>query len=175
MSSSRRATLDTDDAASLMRQLTWREIGYSLQMTQSKIKLMMEDVKLNKLRLDMCFSLKDFQMAGKPNKDPNQDKDSQSLLAEQEDNPTQGTSQEDSQQQGGGEWKCPRCPKSFKFEKTMKNHLRAKHSMDDTLNESAFAPSRSSTHESAVELEEEAARGEKRKHDDVEGMRKWRW
>ena len=165
MSSSENATLENNDAALMMRQLTWREIGNSLQMTQSKVKLMTENIKLNLLRLELCFSYKDFQMAGKAPKDPNQDKDSQSLLAEQED-PREGTSQEDSQQQGNGDWKCPKCPKTFKFEKTMKNHIRAKHAMDESLNESSFAPSRSSTHESAVDLEEDGSR--KRKRDDEE-------
>ena len=168
MSSYMNATLDVDDAALMMRRMTWREIGNSLQMTQSKVKLLTENIKLNRLRLELCFTCKDFQMAGKAPKDPNQDKDSQSLLAEQEDNPSQGTSQEESQQQGNGEWKCPKCPKTFKFEKTMKNHLRAKHAMDESLNESAFAPSRSSTHESAVDLEDDGSRKRKREDDDDE-------
>ena len=171
MSSYKNVTLDRNDAALMMRSMT-RSMEETPDLTQLDIRLMMERIKVYKMQLDLCFMLKDFQMAGKPSKDPNQDKDSQSLLAEQEDVPSQGTSQEDRQQGGsrdegrsqgqGGEWKCQKCPKSFKWEKTLKNHVAAKHGMDETLNESNFAPSRTSS----LAVDEDNSRKRKREGDD---------
>ena len=85
--------------------------------------------------------------------DPNEDKDSMSLLAEQA---TPGCSQEDdlSQEDGKGEkdkglWKCPVCPnKTFKYEKSMLNHVskyHAKSQMNETLDESSFNPGETSS------------------------------
>ena len=160
MSSSKKDTLVTNDAVLMMRPNLNDSHFMGLQLTKAKLETMTERLRINLNMLKTCYNHIDFQMASN---DPNQDKDSLSLLAEQDDAPSQGTSQ--SQEEGSSQsnqgWKCPKCPRSFKHEKSLKNHVEKKHGIDESLNEDSFAPSRSSTHESAVGLDED--KGEKEK------------
>ena len=170
MSSSNNATLVTKDAVFMMRPQLNDSHCSGLHLTKSRIKIMTERLRINLDMIKLCNNFEGFQMASN---DPNQDKDSLSLLAEQEDDQSQGASQsqDESSTQPSQGWKCSKCPRSFKHEKTLLNHVAKKHGIDESLNEDSFAPSRSSTHESAVGMEEDKGEREKerkRKREDDE-------
>ena len=117
-----------------------------------------------------------------------QDEGTESQSQPQSQSQSQGLTQE------GGVWVCPKqgCDKKYKKEKTLKAHIENKHGgcaeeakvvepvagpsgankIDDSLDESSFAPSRSSTHESAVTLADDRAdrkRNRSGNSDDGEG------
>ena len=97
--------------------------------------------------------------------DPNADKDSMSLLCEQGTPPRtqdeeEATVSQPSQRSERGEkekekttaqWKCPKCPKVFTYEKNLTNHLEKKHqNLEDTLDESSFAPGAASSQDESL-------------------------
>lgn len=164
MSSSIKVTLKNDDVASVMEP-SMTEDYINLHLTRTRIKILVEKTKLNKLLLNLIDDNEsgndsDFQMAS-------QAEDSMLLMAEQEtqEDPQEAASQEVLSQEEGpsqNEWKCPKCTKRYKHEKTMRNHLEKVHGMMDdsiqSIDERAFAPNQSSTHESAVDLVDERKR-----------------
>ena len=182
-------TLDKNDDGAFCKKKAQNDndlIKSDLALVEIEVKLIKLSVEIDNVRIKTCrFYEPEFQMAGKANQGPK--KETQSLLDEHEEQaeqdsqqveeqsqdqgpsqlqPEQGTSQGSAASQQDGLWSCPKCPKRFKTEKPLKNHIEKKHGgMDESLDESNFAPSRSSTHESAVELGEERDRKRKRGED----------
>ena len=129
-------------------------IQWSIYTTKFKlihIVGLMEVITWGNFLLDDDLLTK-FQKMSRFN-DPNEDKDSLSLLCEQE---TPGMSQDDdsTMDEGRGEkdkiWKCPICPnKPFKYEKSMLNHVNRCHQkgekMNETLDEASFNPGETSS------------------------------
>ena len=106
---------------------------------------------------------KKFQKMAARYNDANADKDSLSLLAEQE-TPTLMSQEDDPMKDGEedkekGAWKCPKCPAAYKYEKVLRNHMRSKHALDETLDEASFNPDCASS-------QDVSARAAKRKRDE---------
>ena len=105
---------------------------------------------------------KKFQKMAARYTDANADKDSLSLLAEQE-TPVM-MSQEDTNKEGEDDkekkaWKCPKCPAAYVYEKVLRNHIEQKHALDETLDEGNFNPDFASSQDTS-------ARAAKRKREE---------
>ena len=106
---------------------------------------------------------KQFQKMAARYIDANADKDSLSLLAEQE-TPAMMSQEELTTKDGDDDkekkaWKCPKCPAAYKYEKVLRNHIDQKHALDETLDEGSFNPDCASSQDTS-------ARAAKRKRDE---------
>ena len=127
-------TADTDhDKMALSRKPRVILIKEKLSILTNLLKLIVE----NNDKFDAFDNNvnEEFQTMTSRNQDSNADKDSLSLLAEQE---SPSRSQDDGNPQlsttrgekDKGNWKCPRCPNSYKYEKSLRAHMEKKHGRD---------------------------------------------
>ena len=146
---------------------TDRILNLKFKLTTAKIKLwLMADILYlicfnnDKMENNLAFS---FQKMASRYQDANADKDSLSLLAEQE-TPMMSQDEDASMMKNKkeeGPWKCPKCKLSYKHEKSLINHLEKKHSLNETLDESGFNPSCASS--------QDGSRAAKRRREGEEG------
>ena len=148
-----------------------------------QLKRIQWDISTMKVKMRLLIVLMDIIVTGSHNLDdniinkfqkmsrfvdPNEDKDSMSLLCEQAT--PEATQEEDQSQDDGkgekdkGMWKCPVCPnKPFKYEKSMLNHVskfHAKPPLNETLDESCFNPGDTSSQDGSKKAGKRKKSGE---------------
>ena len=97
------------------------DLDYRLKLTKFNINKLRVRTQacINTCRLLNLYNmLGEFQMSASF---------SQDMEYQSQDSQGNSSSQEESLQGGKGNWKCPKCPKGYQSQKTLKNHLEKKH------------------------------------------------
>ena len=131
-------------------------LEYGIRMTNMKINILkiVVNQSIRMCRIQDIYNLAGkFQMASSQDMELSQD--------------SQGYSQEEGASQGAkGGWKCPKCPKSYQSQKTLRNHLEKKHGEAGGSGEAGMADDDNSQPMALEEVVEPATRKRKEREDD---------